>query len=287
MSRLPRHRHNALRVLHALRLVWGALRGSGSLHVSGRRARAERDRLIPLADLSGFSFDVPDASLEYAPAVSTTRDVSALAREVERLADLYWRAARARGLGPLAPVERPAIYFHASDRIGIHGLYRGPHKTLGGPAITISAGVSSWGDLVECLIHEIAHALEPEAAHGRVFRETLCELVDVIFGVWVSPGEDTADPYEIDHRLCAAFTLALPWADHRVPTKRPVFELLREGARRVADQVGAALDDEDLAKLEAACRDNAPGEYRVRGFVRVGDLEPLECAWKVRLLREA
>ena len=241
--------------------------------------------MLPLADLP----DLIDASESYAPRVDAVREVGDLIAEVRRLGALYWDAARARGLG-VATAELPAIHLRAGDRIGLEGLYRTKCRVLGDAAITLDVGVTSWGDLVEGLLHEICHALEPRAGHDLLFRETLSELVFAIFGVRVTPEIDgpgrNRDVYEIDRRLCDAFALAFPWAVLRIPTRRPVYELLAAGVRRVADKIGAVPHTDDLAALRCACESNEAGSYRVRGSVAVGD-QKLDAAWDVQLWKAA
>ena len=95
-----------------------------------------------------------------APLTDTIVTRDEIAREARRLAVLFWRTCRARGLG-CADARLPQIALRAEPKEGITGLCnhgRGPSGV-----ITVSAGHTTWGALVECLIHELCHALEPHA----------------------------------------------------------------------------------------------------------------------------
>lgn len=202
-------------------------------------------------------------------AISTRDDA---AQEVRRLADLFWGVCRARGLGEES-VTLPRVFVRWETKAGITGCY------TGGRGITISLGTTTWGAVVECLLHELCHALEPRAAHGPRFAGCLTEAVDALFGVAVDPFDCTdTNAYDLDRRILAELESRFDWARERPPPTGTPYDFLVARLRRSAARRGAVLVVDDLDLLRLA----APGAHvQVRGTIRLGD-DVHTLTWNLR-----
>ncbi len=219
---------------------------------------------IALSELDLIPSPVPNVAL-------TARDE--VATEVRRLARLYWQTCRARGLGD-DTVSLPTITVRREVKRGITGLCNHTRGT-----VTISIGTATWSHVVECLIHELCHALEPWARHGPRFVTCLSEAVDAIFGVDIDPVWGLGrDPYDLDRRIVAELEDRFAWARASTPETGTPFDFVLVRLRRSARARGAELVAEDLDRLRLA---GTSEQVNVRGRVRIGD-DVHTLTWKMK-----
>ncbi len=203
---------------------------------------------LALSDLGMIDSVVPDVSL-------TSR--TGILSELRRLAVIYWKALRARGLG-VSGCSLPQIQIRMEKKYAISGLCN-----LERNVITISVGNATWGNLIETLVHELCHALEPMGGHDGRFYACLAEAVHVLFGIRVEARCEGDCTYSIDRRILDELYLAFDWSCRFTPSVGDRVDLLIAKLRRSAGARGARLVEEDLALL----RTRPNGEnVRVRAY---------------------